>query len=147
MISPTLIADVQRDEGFREHAYPDPISGGKPWTVGFGSTGPDIGPDTAWTQEQAEADLVARLSRIESALTNALPWFAKLDEVRREALENMAYNLGVAGLLGFRNTLAQIAHGDYTAAAQGLLHSLWARQLPNRSARLARAIATGIHQD
>ena len=30
-------------------AYPDPGSGGAPWTIGYGSTGPDITPHTVWT--------------------------------------------------------------------------------------------------
>ena len=33
-------------------AYPDPGSGGAPWTIGYGSTGPDVKQDTVWTMQQ-----------------------------------------------------------------------------------------------
>jgi lysozyme len=49
-------------EGCVLTAYPDPISGGDPWTIGYGSTGPGVVPGLVWTQEQADDDLVHRLT-------------------------------------------------------------------------------------
>lgn len=44
-------------------AYPDPGTGGDPWTIGWGSTGAGIGPGTVWTQEQCDAQLIRDLAR------------------------------------------------------------------------------------
>jgi lysozyme len=146
MTSPYLLADLERDEGFREHAYPDPLSGGEPFTVGFGFTGPHIGPDTTMTLEEARTELAKRVGQITAELRAHLPWFNDLSDLRQDCLVNAAFNLGVAGLLSFHNTLAAIQRYDYPAAASGFLHSLWARQVGQRAVRIARQMATNIHQ-
>ncbi len=35
---------IERNEGLRLDAYPDPATGGDPWTIGYGDTGPDVVP-------------------------------------------------------------------------------------------------------
>jgi lysozyme len=45
---------VRPEEGCKLQAYPDPITHGAPWTCGWGTTGSDIGPNTAWTQAYAD---------------------------------------------------------------------------------------------
>ena len=35
-------------------SYPDPGTKGHPWTIGYGSTGPDIQPGTIWTIKKCE---------------------------------------------------------------------------------------------
>jgi GH24 family phage-related lysozyme (muramidase) len=42
-------------EGCHLSAYPDPASGGPPWTIGYGHTGAEVVPGVTITQEQAEA--------------------------------------------------------------------------------------------
>ena len=42
-------------EGCRLSAYPDPASGGAPWTIGYGHTGAEVVPGLTITQEQANA--------------------------------------------------------------------------------------------
>lgn len=145
-MSPNLVSDLQRDEGCRLHAYPDPLSGGEPWTVGFGATGPGIGSTTVWTQQQALDELIDRADALDSELANALPWFRTINDERQSALINMAYNLGLHGLLAFHNTLTLIEEGKYGAAATAMLDSAWAKQVSNRAIRLSRQMATGIHQ-
>ena len=147
MTSPNLIPDLKRDEGCRLHAYPDPLSGGEPWTIGYGCTGPGIGPDTEWTQQQADEALATRVTLLNSQLMQYLPWYATLDLLRQDVLVNMAYNMGVHGLLAFHNTLTFIENGQYDAAANGMLNSLWARQVPRRANRLALQMKTGVHQN
>lgn len=146
MTSPYLVADIERDEGFREHAYPDPLSGGKPFTVGFGFTGPDIGPDTTITLEAARTELAKRLAAIIHALRTALPWFASLETERQSVLINMAYQLGVQGLLKFHATLAAVEAGKYVTASIDMLQSAWAHQTPKRAQRLALQMRSGVHQ-
>jgi lysozyme len=148
-IDPQLIADLKRDEGLRLEAYPDPISKGDPWTIGYGHTGPDVRRGTVWTLEQAEAALIADVQEHSAELRRHLPWVNRLDPARQRVLDNMAFNLGVGepggrkGLLGFKNTLGMIERGEYAAAADGMLKSLWARQVGQRAVRLSNTMRTG----
>ncbi len=73
-------------------------------------------------------------------LLAAEPWLAKAPELVQEVLLNMAFNLGVEGLLGFRQTLALLAARDYAGAAQSMLASRWAGQVGQRAARLAAQV-------
>jgi lysozyme len=58
-------------------------------------------------------------------------------------LVGMAFQMGTEGLLKFKNTLAMVQAGDYESAAKGMLQSLWARQTPERAARMAKQMRTG----
>lgn len=62
---------------------------------------------------------------------------------RQDVLTSMAYQMGVSGLAGFKNTLALIAASNFTGAAEGMLNSTWARQTPNRAARHAEVMHSG----
>lgn len=143
LVDPRLIEDLKRDEGLRLHAYPDPLSGGDPWTIGYGATGPGIRKGTVWTQEQAEKRLTEMALDHGLRLEKELPWVAKLDPVRRRVLWNMAYNLGVQRLLGFKNTLEYVRTGQYDKASSGMLASKWAKQVGQRAVRLALQMKTG----
>ncbi len=135
---------IKTDEGCELHAYPDPLSGGEPYTVGYGATGPQIGPDTVWTQDEANADLQARLEALCVALDGKIPWWSGLNLPRQAVLLNMAYQLGVGGLLGFPHMLAACEAGSYSVAADHMLQSRWATQTPNRAKRLAGQMESGI---
>jgi lysozyme len=105
---------IRRFEGLRLTAYPDPASGGDPWTVGYGATGPEIRPGTVWTREQAEADLAARvavLCREVRALVKV-----PLPDASTAALVSFAYNVGVGALAGSR-LLSRLNAGDTAGAA------------------------------
>lgn len=137
---------IMRDEGCRLTAYPDPLSGGAPWTIGYGATGAHIGPGTCWTQDEATADLDARLEALCAALDGNLAWWRELDPPRGAVMVNMAYNMGLGGLLAFKNTLAAVKAGNYPAASAGMLASAWARQVGARASRLAMQMRTGQPQ-
>lgn len=62
------------------------------------------------------------------------------------ALVNMSFQLGVDGLLGFKNSLALMEEGKYTFAADNMLKSKWAEQTPGRAKRIAAQIRTGVWQ-
>jgi lysozyme len=149
-IDPQLIADLKRDEGLRLEAYPDPLTNSDPWTIGYGHTGPDVRQGTVWTQAHADKALVDDIEKHTAELHAALPWVARLDPARQRVLANMAFNLGVGqpggkkGLLGFKNTLGMIERGEYAAAADGMLRSLWAKQVGKRAVRLADTMRTGM---
>ena len=54
----------------------------------------------------------------------------------------MAFQLGIDGLLKFKNTLNLIEAGDYETASKEMLNSLWAKQTPERAKRLSEQIRT-----
>lgn len=148
-IDPQLVADLKRDEGLRLRAYPDPLSGGDPWTIGYGHTGPEVRQGLVWTEAQCEAALIEDIEKHNAQLATALPWISRLDPARRRVLCNMAFNLGVGvpggkkGLLGFKNTLGMIERGEYAQAADAMLKSLWSRQVGRRAVRLAETMRSG----
>lgn len=97
-------------------AYPDPGPTGLPWTIGWGSTGPDIGRDTIWTRVQADARFAADLAKFERGVSEALD-AAPTTQNQWDALVSFAYNVGVQALK--RSTLLKKHRaGDY-AGAQG----------------------------
>lgn len=65
----------ERFEGVVLKAYPDPLSGGDPWTIGIGATGPGIKKGLVWTLEQAHArhraDMRARDPELNKLLNGA----------------------------------------------------------------------------
>ena len=57
------IAVLHHYESCKLKAYPDPATGGLPWTIGWGHTGPEVKPGLVWTQEQADAAFAERLAK------------------------------------------------------------------------------------
>ncbi|HTN15961.1 MAG TPA: lysozyme [Sphingomonadaceae bacterium] len=74
-------------------AYPDPGTGGDPWTIGWGATGSAIGPGTVWTREQCDARLEADLARFAAAVDRALG-NAPTSQQQFDALVSFHYNTG-----------------------------------------------------
>lgn len=134
-----LIDQLRRDEGEVLHAYTDQLGY---LTIGVGHLidrrkGGGISPEIS-------ARLLDHdICRTKDELFSKLPWITSLDPIRAAVLINMAFNMGVDGLLEFHNTLAMVKAGNYEAAANGMLNSLWARQVPDRAKRLADQMKTG----
>lgn len=136
-VTPTSIAEqLIRDEGIRLMPYHD--SEGF-LTIGIGRCLDRIGISRA----EAAMLLNADIARAEVAVATRLPWAAGLDSVRRAVLINMAFNLGIGGLLGFVRALAAMERADWPAAAAEMRTSKWARQVGARAERLAEQLITG----
>lgn len=137
-----LIQQLRRDEGEVLHAYQDHLGF---WTIGVGRLvdqrrGGGISPlESAFLLQND-------IERCRGALLQRLPWFAGLDPVRQAAVVNMAFQLGVDGLLQFNRTLASVRDGRYAEAETHGLQSRWAQQTPARARRVLRQIATGEWQ-
>lgn len=84
-------------------------------------------------------DIQKRMTELE----RKLPWITSLDEARRGVLLSMAFQMGVDGLLGFKNTLEMVRTGRYEDAAKGMLNSKWAKQTPQRAKRHSEQMRTG----
>ena len=70
-------------------------------------------------------------------------WFRALGPVRRKVLVDMAFNLGMSGLLGFQKMIEALKQSDYQAAADEMVSSKWYRQVGERGRRLERMMRTG----
>lgn len=112
------IALIHSFEQCKLDAYPDPGSrDGNPWTVGWGSTGPDIRRGTVWTQEQADARFEQHLAKLEQDVVRVLDGAATTQD-QFDALVSFAYNVGVGAKgLGGSTLLRKHHAGDYGGAA------------------------------
>lgn len=135
-----LTAQLRRDEGTKAAAYQDHLGF---WTIGVGRLIDSRKPGAGLRPDEIDYLLKNDIADRVTALTKALPWFSALDEARRGVLINMAFQLGTAGLLGFKSTLALVAAGKYTEASEQMMKSKWAEQTPGRAKRLSEQMKTG----
>lgn len=108
-----------RRDGLVE-AYPDPGTGGEPWTIGWGATGRDhvgggrIAKGTVWTQAQCDARLESDLARYAADVAKALG-DAPTTQSQFDAMVSFHYNTGAIS----RATLtAKHIAGDHAGAAR-----------------------------
>lgn len=99
----------------RYHAYPDPGTGGAPWTIGLGSTGPDIGPNTIWTRGQCLQRFHADLDKFAHKVAEMIG-DAPTTQGQFDAMVSLAYNIGV-GAFGGSTLLRKHKAGDYEGTA------------------------------
>lgn len=163
-----VVSDLGRHEGFREYSYPDPLSAlaksqpskdwgfkparevarpgtnyetGKPWTVGYGFTH-GVTPDSRMNRITADRKLEQEILEVDAALSNVLSWYKESSFITKTVLINMAFNLGLKGLLGFRNTLKFISQKNYEQAARNMTQSLWYKQVGARAKELVERMRT-----
>ena len=143
MISENLIDSVKRHEGFSMTVYRC-ASGVQ--TLGYGrAVDPDV-EGTGITEEEAELLLENDLVRFEAMTKDVVgdTWHV-LDQVRREALIEMCFNMGPGNLSMFRMMLACLAQEDFEGAADQAIASRWADQVGRRADRIAERIRTGFY--
>ena len=88
---------VKAFEGLKLDAYPDPATGGDPWTIGYGDTGPDVVPGLRITREDAEARLLRRLNDDFGQNVNEEIGDAPTTQAQFDAMVSLAYNIGNGG--------------------------------------------------
>lgn len=127
-----VLDDLKSDEGFRSHVYQDHLGY---WTIGFGRM-VDKRRGGGITRAEAEYLLKNDIMRTYASLRTSIRGFDQLPANVKRALINMAFQMGVDGLLSFENTLRLLEAGDYHAAADEALNSLWYKQTPERAKRV-----------
>jgi lysozyme len=133
----SLEDQLRRDEGQRLQVYTDTV--GK-LTIGVGRNLSDVGVSLD------EADLMLANDIKAATLEANFPWTTGLDPVRKGAMLNMTFNMGVRGLAQFHDFLQKMEVGNFSAAAGAMLDSLWARQVGARAQRLSIQIESGFWQ-
>lgn len=101
-------------------AYPDPGTGGKPWTIGWGTTGPDVKADSVWTEEQAQAALDREIMGKTMGVLKLSPSLAKASDRRLAAIISFAYNCGL-GNYRISTLKRRIDAGDWDGAAEEIV--------------------------
>lgn len=140
-----LIDQLRRDEGLRLVPYRDTRGN---WTVGYGHKLDAHREPIPYRIDQQQADqyLYSDAEEAIRDLSAELPWTGSLDPVRRAALENMTFQLGINGLLEFHRTLAMVQAGNYDGAGDAMLESAWAMETTERARRLSAQMKTGEWQ-
>lgn len=96
MICQAAIDLIKRFEGCQLQSYPDV---GGVWTIGYGHTGPDVTPDTVWTQEEADNQLNQQLEFFEAGVRKLInATIDKTNENQLGALVSFTYNVGLGNL-------------------------------------------------
>ena len=145
----SLIENIKAHEGYRREIYKDSV--GKP-TVGYGFLVSALSPDEIklnggkvepMSKEVADKILNLKVSKLKKRVFQCLPWLESKPQNVQDTLIEMAYQLGLAGLMGFRHTLGCIEAGDYAQAARNLRASLLYRQTPKRVEDYIRGLRDG----
>jgi lysozyme len=130
---------IKKHEGLVLHGYKDHLGF---LTLGYGRL-IDQRRGGGITKAEAEYLLQNDIDTKLAELRNRIPWIDNLDDARKAVLLNMCFQLGIGGLMGFRNTLAKIEAGDYEGAADNMMKSKWAQQTPRRAKQMADQMRTG----
>lgn len=141
-----LEAQLEGFEGRECESYPDPLTGGAPWTIGIGHTGPEVYEGLIWTERQIDEAFAADVAEATRDCVMHFPWFARLNAARQAVLIGMCFQMGLGKLMKFAKALAAMRDERWPQAAGEMLDSAWARQTPKRARRLARQMETGEWQ-
>lgn len=104
---------IKRFEGYSSKAYPDPATGGAPWTIGYGTTN-GVKPGMVITAEKAEKMLRDDVAKFESGVSSLVT--APTTQGQFDAMVSLAYNIGL-GNFGKSTLLKKHNARCYTCAA------------------------------
>ena len=130
---------LTKHEGKRLRPYYDEM--GK-ITIGIGRNLTDVGISEEECEMFFENDVSAALAHVE----NVFPEYSLWAEARQDAMIDMVLNVGIGGLMGFKNMIDAIHAEDWGKAASEMRNSLWAHQVPKRAEELARMVESGEYQ-
>jgi GH24 family phage-related lysozyme (muramidase) len=118
---------IKEFEGSHLEAYPDPLSGGDPWTIGYGTIRYGDGRKVAKGDRinAIEADMLLRqeVDRIAAKLRDTVPYWKEMADQQKCALVSFAYNLGSGfyGTEGFETISRELREKDWAAVPAALL--------------------------
>jgi GH24 family phage-related lysozyme (muramidase) len=118
---------IQEFEGCHLDAYPDPLSGGDPWTIGWGTTRYGDGRRVKKGDKinRVEADMLLRqeVDRIGEKLRTTVPHWGEMADHQKCALISFAYNLGAGfyGATGFETISRRLREKDWARVPEALL--------------------------
>jgi lysozyme len=111
-------------------------------TIGLGRNLEDNGI----TEEEAYYLAENDIDNLMDELDRNIPWWTELNNPRKRALLNMAYNVGTPTLMKFQKTLGLLESGQYEEASKEVLNSRWARQVGRRADFISNVFLTGSEE-
>ena len=137
-----LVAQLKRHEGTKKFCYLCPAGFE---TIGVGR---NISENNGLGLSDDEIDYLLQndIKRCKQELI-ALSWFVDLDDVRKDAMVNLCFNLGMTRLLKFKKAMAAMAIGDYFKAADEFYDSRWSQQVGSRADEVCYMIRTGQYPE
>jgi lysozyme len=133
-MSETIEQMLIRHEGKISYAYQDSLGY---WTIGVGRL-IDKRKGGGLSDLEITYLLQNDINRVKNDLDRMLPWWGALNEDRQAVLIDMCFNLGIAGLLEFKKTLALLKEDNYEGAGDEMLNSDWAKQVGHRAIELSK---------
>ena len=115
------------------------------WTIGIGRN-VDINGGLGLSDDEVRYLLERDIERVIKELSTEYRWFSDLDDVRKDAMIDISFNLGQTKLRKFVLALDAMAIADYQTASKEFLDSDWSRIVKGRSVELAAMIETGEYQ-
>lgn len=140
--SPHCIAEIEKDEGFVDHAYEDPRGQSDAikarlaaegvtdpaaiqdalskvtYAIGFGTNESWVKPGVTCTRDQAEQWLLKKVHEIEDVVNEAVN--VQVEQYQYDSLINFTYNVGTGAFLG-STLLRKLNAGDNDGAAHEFL--------------------------
>lgn len=98
---PPALTIIKKWEGCKLTAYPDPGTGGEPWTIGWGTTrinGQPVRPGQTISQAEADALLLAEVRAKGAQVLGLLPMAKDWRPEQVAALVSWAYNVGIGAV-------------------------------------------------
>jgi len=137
-VTEKLLEMLKRHEGVRSHVY---LCSAGYETIGVGRNISKSG--MGLSDDEVDYLLENDIVRVIKELSSEYPWFKDLDDVRKDAMIDISFNLGATRLRGFKRALAAMEVADYTTAAKEFLDSKWSRDVKGRATELCYMIETG----
>ena len=116
------------------------------WTIGIGRN-VDVNGGLGLSDKEVDFLLEQDIERVIKELSTEYDWFNDLDDVRKDAMIDISFNLGATKLRKFVMALDAMATADYKTAAKEFLDSDWSRTVKGRSVELAAMIETGEYSE
>jgi len=126
---------LRKHEGLRLKVYSDSTGHA---TIGYGRN-----LENGISDEEAAFLLENDITRVLQELIARVPCFGSLPDPQQIVLVDMAFNLGIEGLLRFTHFLDAVEARDFEKAAEEMLASKWAKQVGERATELAALMASG----
>ena len=105
--------------------------------------------DEIYEEDITEKDAYFLLGIDIDTVTNELfkvkPTARRLDAIRQSVLMDMAFNMGVPRLCGFKKMWIALERRDFDLAATEMLDSRWAEQVKQRAIDLAYSMRHGTY--
>jgi lysozyme len=143
-----MVKQLTPEEGSRAFVYDDatglPI---KPGSFVQGHPTIGVGRCLDYSHGLSAAEINALLvNDIDNCFDTLMhyTWFTNLDAIRRRAMVDMCFNLGLAGLFQFHDMIDALSRKDFQAAGKAASQSLWYRQTGKRSQNVVNMILTGL---